>query len=179
MEEAGEANRLPQPDGMFHGSDTARTAVVLAVLAAFFGGYLLGAQQRAMASQGHSAVRYDAAHVHKRDEVINVSGDGTTPRVDLVIHDDAISGRNLEVITENFRFAPEHASWEHVAGEGHAHLYIDGKKVARLYGRWFHIPDPRPGTHTIRVTLNSNTHRALAFEGRVIEDVEILTVTEQ
>jgi len=90
-----------------------------------------------------------------------------------------MAGRNLEIITENFRFAPEHAGSENVAGEGHAHLYIDGKKIARVYGPWFYIPEPGPGTHSVRVTLNANSHQDFVVGNQVIEDTENFTVSER
>lgn len=91
--------------------------------------------------------------------------------IDKLAEAEAQLGKNLEIVTDNLRFAPEHASSEHVAGEGHAHLYMDGRKVARLYGRWFHIPEPAPGIHRIGVILNANVHQALVVDGQAIESV--------
>ena len=159
-------------------SDKEKTVVVLVAVAVFLGGYLLGNQRRVNASEAVIATLQRDTHDHKHG-TIDVSADTAIPRVDLVIHEDAMSGRNLEIVTENFRFAPEHASSDHVAGEGHAHLYVDGKKIARVYGRWFHLSDPAPGTHSIRVTLNSNSHQDFAVGGEVIEDIETLTVPER
>lgn len=47
--------------------------------------------------------------------------------------------------------------------EGHAHLFIDGKKIGRVYSNWYHINPLRQGSHTIRVTLNANDHSELAL----------------
>lgn len=73
-----------------------------------------------------------------------------------------MSGWNLRLKTTNFEFSPENANGPHQAGEGHAHLYVNGKKRARLYGRWFHIDRLPPGRVALTVTLNSNDHRPLA-----------------
>jgi len=81
------------------------------------------------------------------------------PTVKLMAHEDPMSGWNLEIITTNFEFAPQGASKDHVSGQGHAHLYLDGHKITRLYSNWFHIPELDPGEHTLMVTLNSNNHR--------------------
>lgn len=185
----GSARRTEESDEEFPSShsnigrsvsvgETARTAAVLAVLGAFFAGYLLGGQPRSKPSR-QGAVAPDAVvfHSHAHHGTIDVSGDPAVPWVDLGVHQDAISGMNLEIITENFRFAPEHASTEHVAGEGHAHLYVDGTKIARLYSRWFHMAELAPGSHTIRVTLNANSHEEFTAAGEVIQDVERLAVT--
>jgi hypothetical protein len=66
-----------------------------------------------------------------------------------------------------------------VAGEGHAHLYIDGKKITRLYGEWYFIPSLKPGTHTIRVTLNANTHEDYAVGGKLVEDTVTVVVKKK
>lgn len=73
---------------------------------------------------------------------------------------------------EDFRFAPERASTAHVAGEGHAHLFIDGKKITRLYGEWYHVPALTPGVHKITVTLNANSHEDLTVQGKVVSDTK-------
>ena len=100
---------------------------------------------------------------------IDVSGEAAAPQVDLIVHQDPMVGRNLQLITKNFRFAPENASGKHVAGEGHAHLYVNGTKVGRLYGPWYHISSLPDGRVDIRVTLNSNDHRDLAVGGKIVE----------
>ena len=82
----------------------------------------------------------------------------TAPTVALSASPDAVGGWNVHLETERFRFAPEHVNGENVLGEGHAHLYVDDKKIARMYGPWFHIVKLRPGTHTIRVSLHTNNH---------------------
>ena len=40
---------------------------------------------------------------------------------------------------------------EHVDGEGHTHLYIDGEKITRVYSNWYYLGKLEPGEHTIRV----------------------------
>ena len=64
----------------------------------------------------------------------------------------------------------------HRPGEGHAHLYVDDRKIARLYAPWFHLDSLPPGTHTLRVELNSNDHRPLTHRGKIIEDTVTLSV---
>jgi hypothetical protein len=94
------------------------------------------------------------------------------PAVTLLIHKDPKAGWNLQVRAENFRFAPEHASTAHVAGEGHAHLFIDGKKITRLYGEWYHLPALTPGVHKNTVMLNANSHEDLTVKGKVVSDTK-------
>lgn len=65
---------------------------------------------------------------------------------------------------------------EHYPGEGHAHLYVDGQKIARLYGKWYHIEELSPGQHEITVTLNANDHREYAVNGENISTSTIVVV---
>lgn len=98
------------------------------------------------------------------------------PTITIELAEDANSGWNLHVITENFAFAPERAGTEHYPGEGHAHIYVNGKMLARMYGQWFHVPQLGPGRHQIMVTLNSNDHNAYTINGQIISDTAVVTV---
>jgi len=78
---------------------------------------------------------------------------------------DSVSGWNLFVASRGFCFAPGHAGLSHRPGEGHAHLYLNGAKIARLYGPAHHLDDLSPGDR-LRVELNSNDHHPLHVAGR-------------
>ena len=56
-----------------------------------------------------------------------------------------------------------------MAGEGHAHVYVNGTKIARLYGTWMHIGSLPPGDVEVRVALSSNDHKALAVNGQPVQ----------
>lgn len=88
--------------------------------------------------------------------------------VSLEVTPDALSGVNLRVLTEGFTWAPEHVNGDHAPGEGHAHVYVDEVKVARIYGPYLHLGDLRPGRRTIRVTLNGNDHSEYARQGEAV-----------
>ena len=107
-----------------------------------------------------------AAHNH--DELLSLPAGGNMPTLEIAVVKDPVAGWNLQLTTGNFRFAPEHASQPHMAGEGHAHVYVNGDKIARLYGPWMHIASLPEGTAHLEVTLNSNDHRALAIDGTPI-----------
>ncbi len=99
------------------------------------------------------------------------------PTVSLGVHPDAVRGWNLEVKVSNFRFAPEQASREARPGEGHAHLFINGEKITRIYGNWYYLGTLPPGRHEIRVSLSSNDHQDLVYQGQLIEALEIIEVS--
>jgi len=139
----------------------------LVCLSSGFGGGMIGMTGSVWAGEGH---RPGVSHAstpmqHGKMEVGDIPA---PPAVKVTVHKDPKAGWNLQVQVENFRFAPEHASTGHISGEGHAHLFIDGKKVTRLYGEWYHIPTLAPGMHKITVTLNANSHEDLTINGKPI-----------
>ncbi|BAQ66347.1 hypothetical protein [Geminocystis sp. NIES-3709] len=109
----------------------------------------------------------DNHHTHKS---IDVSNNSQIPSVKIKVFPDTIKGWNLEIETTNFIFKPETLNRESNSNEGHAHLYINGKKITRIYGKWYHIPDLPKGKNEIKVTLNTNLHEDLIYNGNVISD---------
>ncbi len=61
-------------------------------------------------------------------ELVDVSELNNPPQVSIEATRDSMAGWNIKVDTRQSRFAPEQVNHEHIAGEGHAHLYVDGKK---------------------------------------------------
>lgn len=118
------------------------------------------------ASVGEAAAQGASHSGHGHDELLSVAEGPTAPRLDISLRPDPSSGWNLHIKTENFRFAPEHASTAHVAGEGHAHVYVNGEKIARQYGSWLHLPFLPEGEAVVEVTLTTNDHRILAVGGK-------------
>lgn len=116
-------------------------------------------------------------HDHSHDEGIEIGDADEIPTVAVTATPDPKSGVNLHVETTGITFAPEHASTEHVPGEGHAHVYVDGDKYGRLYGEWMYL-DVEPGEHEIRVDLNANDRSPLLVDGEPIDDVVTVDVPE-
>ena len=100
------------------------------------------------------------------------------PKVTLKVHPDPDRGWNLELQVENFSFAPERIGLSSLPSEGHAHLYINGEKIGRLYGAWHHLPSLPPGRHTLKVNLNANDHRTLMNQGEEIAASVMVEVPE-
>jgi hypothetical protein len=99
---------------------------------------------------------------------LDITDPARVPALALELRPDAESGWNLHLRTSRFRFAPDKVNQAPVLGEGHAHLYLDGQKLARLYGPWTHLPPLPPGRHRLRVTLNGNDHAELHAQGRPV-----------
>lgn len=124
-------------------------------------GVFLGAYFSSISNAQHHEFDNSGLTPHSSMEhgVIDITNDSVHPEIKkLTVIKDPMSGWNLLLETENFRFTPQNASNSHIPGEGHAHLYINGKKVARLYSNWFHIPNFKEDKNEIKVTLNANSH---------------------
>ncbi|AFY55612.1 hypothetical protein Riv7116_3139 [Rivularia sp. PCC 7116] len=100
------------------------------------------------------------------------------PTVDVVVVKDAKKGWNLEAKVTNFKFAPEKVNTAPEPGEGHAHLFVNGKKITRLYSNWYYLENLEPGENQVKVTLNANDHADWTNNGKMIEDTEIVKVSD-
>jgi hypothetical protein len=112
-------------------------------------------------------VMYGSHHEHIP---LEYPSDMPRPTVKLNVSPDIFGGYNVHLETENFRFAPEKAGRAHVFGEGHAHLYLNDKKIARVYSNWYHIPDLPQGEYDVEVSLHGNGHELLTWGGEPIRD---------
>jgi hypothetical protein len=118
---------------------------------------------------------------HDHSAPLEASGD-VVPYVDLQLMPLADGSYNVRVQTLNFTFAPHRVDMEATDGEGHAHLYVDGEKIARLYGEWYHLTALPKGAESVSVTLYANDHRPLAVNGEEVSAVvmvaDLLAATE-
>lgn len=152
---------------------------VLALIVGFLAGLLVAKYKSA--EEAHHAMEADMHHDqvamvyehgggHSHDTLYELPEGVAAPTIALTVHKDPKSGYNVEITTTNFTFAPEKASTATVAGEGHAHIYVDGKKINRVYDNWYHLADlGDEGEHTIRVELSANDHSVYSVNGEHIE----------
>lgn len=100
------------------------------------------------------------------------------PEVKLTARPDSEDGWNLQLAVTNFRFTPDSTGGAALPGAGHAHLELDGHKLARVYGPWFHLPAAQvpEGAHTLTVRLYADDHTAWAVAGKPVEVSVPLTV---
>lgn len=90
---------------------------------------------------------------------LDVKVDGTTAEVSLN--------------TQNFRFVKESAdpAAAPVFGEGHAHLYLDGKSIGMVYSPEFMLKKLPKGEHELRVELNYSNH--LPYKVEAVKMIEV------
>lgn len=94
----------------------------------------------------------------------------------LTLHSDGANSRNLQIETTDFAFSPETVNGPHVPGQGHAHVYVNGVKIARAYSPWMQVTGLAKGENVIRVTLNANDHTQLAVDGTPVEGTITVTI---
>ena len=110
-------------------------------------------------------------HEHSHHDKQETAGYEAIPEIKLEVIKDTASGWNLHLITENFTFTPENIDQAVDKPEGHAHVYVDGKKISRIYGSWFHLTGLTPGPHTVRVSLNGNDHSEFVLNDKPIDAI--------
>jgi hypothetical protein len=111
----------------------------------------------------------DDAMAHSHSMMQFAVDSENAPTIDFVVEEDTKSGWNITLTTTNFVFAPENVNEAPVVGEGHAHLYVDDVKIARLYGPYFHYDKNFDGSKVFRVELNANDHSVYAVDGEPID----------
>ena len=110
-------------------------------------------------------------HEKMHDSPIHINTNIAVPTITAKLERDPVSGFNLNLETRNFTFAPELSGLKHKDGMGHAHLYVDGQKIARLYGNWFHISEIPKDAKSLEITLNSNNHRPFFVNNSIISSI--------
>ncbi len=113
---------------------------------------------------------------------LKVPKDAPVPALTLNLEADSMSGYNLHLDARQFKLEPPpgamsmrqmmSATRDAHSGmlNGHAHLYVNGRKIQRLYGPDVHLPAKlfNPGVNQITVTLNNHGHMDLVHDGRQI-----------
>ena len=117
--------------------------------------------------KGHGAMKHSAKVIP--------AGYENPPGVKIRLEKDAHTkgALNLFLELENFRFAPEEVNKTSKINEGHAHLYVNGKKLTRLYSASYFMDQLPKGDLEIRVTLNTNRHEDLSYQGKLVQDVVV------
>lgn len=74
-------------------------------------------------------------HIIHHQQLVEIPSTYPIPKITGSVTQDRTGSWLLEIQTTNFRFAPENIGSTSIAfNEGHAHLYINGKKINRIYG---------------------------------------------
>lgn len=116
---------------------------------------------------GHyQASHHSGAHSH---ETVPIPAGEQIPSIEGSVKIDHSGSWLLHIKTDDFKYAPEKAGLNEVNySEGHAHLFVNGEKINRLYGNYYNLGELEPGTHHIKVTLNANNHGTYTVDGQEI-----------
>jgi len=108
------------------------------------------------------------AHTHGATSIHEISS-SVAPSAKLLVTKDPTGGFNVQVQTSRFTWRPDMASMKHVEGEGHAHVYLDGRKIMRIYNNWFHLNTfqfaTKSGEQLLSIELVGNDHAPYTTEG--------------
>ena len=115
---------------------------------AFIGGALIGAAflwtvfelellpgQDDMAMPGMASG--GVSHSMQAETLIATDDWPSPPTLDIAIQPDPVGGWNLNLKTTNFTFDAAAAGRDNAEGYGHAHVYVNGMKLGRVYGDWY------------------------------------------
>lgn len=106
-------------------------------------------------------------HDHGHDKKHIVRGE-YAPHLMMKIQKEDIGSWMIMLETKNFIFSEAHQDGEHVEGEGHGHLYINGEKFDRVFSNHYMLPHLEPGTYEVTVGLFTNNHMAYWTNGHPI-----------
>ncbi len=138
---------------------TAFAAVNFALLLLILSGsYTYAARQQfdlAASGDGHEA------------EAFELSG-AEIPQVELIVSRDDTGAYILHVGATNFQFTPENLGTATTEGTGHAHLFVNGEEVARLYSPWYDLGELEPGQYQFTVVLDGNDHTPFTVGGEYV-----------
>ncbi len=98
------------------------------------------------------------------------------PSIDLLVYEDSVKGWNLEFKLNNFEFAPEMVNEKHNPNKGYANLYVNGERKTRIYSNWYYLENLPFGRNEVKVRLNTNGHKSLMYQGKLIQDEELIYV---
>ena len=138
---------------------------VVLIIGAFF----IGTQVNSSDSKESKKSEEVKAKSSKDSE--NKMEETSTQMTTLKVEKDAIKGYNLVVTTKDFEFKPENvnqAEGKTPQNEGHAHIYINGVKLTRLYAKNYYlsVDAVKPGDK-VTVSINTNKHRTIASSNEV------------
>lgn len=154
--------------------------VLLASACAVPGGDAAQPARTADASTGVGPVADEAdghSHDHQQNNSLRLREwtGSPVPSVELAITETPDGRRLLAISADGFTFTTADII-EPVAGEGHAHLYVDGELVTMIYKSEFVLPRLEPGSHLLTVTLSTNDHLEYASDREPITGTTQLNI---
>ncbi|MEC0228577.1 DUF6130 family protein [Paenibacillus alba] len=109
----------------------------------------------------------------KTESSVKTVASNAKPAIDAQV--SKVDGRNVTITyqTTNFQLSADHMNQKAVQGEGHLHLYVDGKQKAMI-GKTgpLTLNNLAAGKHEIKLELQQNDHTDLKVEKILNIDVK-------
>ncbi|MFF4348220.1 hypothetical protein [Streptomyces sp. NPDC001530] len=102
------------------------------------------------------------------------------PEVEIEVQPDSDDSWDVTLTVHHFRFSAAGTRPVPVAGRGIAHLYVDGRTIARLRTAEYHLAGdlvPR-GTHHVTARLYADDGTVWAVDGKPVESTADITASE-
>jgi len=106
------------------------------------------------------------------------------PHIEALLVEDSMDGYNLLLHLTHFELVPPLAGATaskvrndgHTVLQGHLHLYINGKKVMRLYAPAVHLPETllKDGMNSITVSVNNHQHETYTWQDKEIQSTLLI-----
>ena len=113
---------------------------------------------------------------HSHGDAGQVGWAGDAPQMAIKVVEDPKSGYNALITIDGMTLSAANVNGDHVDGEGHLHLHVNGQKVGRLYGDATHIPVLPVGEVEITVGAFANDHSVYVIDGEPIEASTLIMV---
>lgn len=128
--------------------------------ATLMGWLLIGAAMADHAAITNGRDMVDAGGMAHRQPPIQIPEGVPLPRLSLRVHRDDTAGANLHLTLQHYALTSPEYTERPGRLNGHAHLYVNGRKIQRLYGPDVHLPSSlfNPGVNVIVVSLNAHNH---------------------
>lgn len=153
-----------------------KSKILFFIVGAFF--VLWAGYTMFMSPQIRKEMNMDSMEAMHSHAMLEVDKESPVPEISIKAYKDKKDGYNIHIMTENFSFAPTKVNGLPTQGEGHAHLYVNEEKIARVYGEWFHVSADllEYGENIIEVTLNANDHSEWIVDGVHIADQVVINI---
>ena len=126
----------------------------------------------------HDMVMDSDSGMNMNPEPVEAEYGAPIPGVQIVeAKRDMMGAYSVRIETNNFVFTPDRVDEASVPNEGHAHVYVNNKKVGREYAEWIYVPASffsEAGPNRITVTLNANTHGEWTYLNNPIQDTRVV-----
>ncbi len=122
-----------------------------------------------LGAAGVGATFVNASAGPPRTLFLKLPSDAPEPTLTLAARQHANGGWQLEIAATGFRFTAICLPTAAAAPVGHAHVFMDGAKVASAFVPVVDLGQLTPGRHAYRVVLRGQDHRVLVGRDGVIE----------